>query len=136
MSKTLTTKSTTPAPGGPLGLQPAPLDPQTILGNPARMFPVSLTEPLNLDAAFAAGIPDGIPYPFAQSPGPYIPSHYAADYQAYLDFTGIVTGVVNYMASNNGQPPPPQRCQDLATFAGDAFLYQGKVYAPGKWSPF
>jgi hypothetical protein len=112
------------------------LDPATLLGNPARMFPVPLTEPLNLDAAFAAGIPGDIPYPFAEYPGPYAPDHYAADYQAYLDFTGIVTGVVNYMASNNGQTPPPQRCQDLATFAGDAFLYQGKVYAPGKWSPF
>jgi hypothetical protein len=120
----------------PLVLQAAPLDPQTLLGNPARMFPVPLEEPLNLDAAFAAGIPDDIPYPFAESPGPYAPDHYAADYQTYLDFTGIVTGVVNYIASNNGKTPPPQRCQDLATFAGDAFLYQGKVYAPGKWSPF
>jgi len=100
------------------------------------MFPAPLTEPLNLDAAFALGIPADIPYPFAESAGPYIPDRYAADYQAWLDFTGIVTGVVNYMASNNGQTPPPQRCQDLATFAGDAFMYQGKVYVPGAWSPF
>jgi hypothetical protein len=115
--------------------QPAPpLNPQTLLGSAARMFPAEA--PLNLDAAFAAGIPSAIPYPFAESPGPYPPNAYAADYQAYLDFTGIVTGVVNYMASNKGQTPPPQRCQDLATFAGDSFLYQGRLYAPGTWSPF
>ena len=89
MNKSLISKSA--APRVPLVLQPAPLDPQTLLGNPARMFPAPLTQPLNLDAAFAAGIPDDIPYPFAESAGPYIPAHYAADYQAWLDFTGIVT---------------------------------------------
>jgi hypothetical protein len=136
MSKGTLTKIVSSAPRVPLVLQAAPLDPQTLLGNPARMFPVPQGEPLNLDAAFAAGIPDSIPYPWAEYAGPYDPSHYAADYQAYLDFTGIVTGVVNYIASNNGQTPPPQRCQDLATYSGDTFLYQGKVYAPGAWSPF
>jgi hypothetical protein len=112
------------------------LNPVTLLGNPSRMFPVLLTHALNLDAAFAAGIPDGIPYPWAEYAGPYDPAHYAADYQAYLDFTGIVTPIVNYMASNNGQKPPAQYCQDQATYSGDSFLYGGKIYNPGVWSPF
>jgi len=133
-----TTASPAPAPASATP-QPAPvpvLNPATLLGNAARMFPSPSDIPLNLDAAFAAGIPDGIPYPFAESAGPYIPSHYAADYQAYLDYTGIVTGVQNFMLSNAGATPPPQRCQDLATFAGDSFLYQGMIYTPQQWSPF
>jgi hypothetical protein len=85
-----------------------------------------------VDAALLVpgGIPAAPPYPYAESAGPYIPSHYAADYQCWLDWRGIAFPISQDLA--NKQTPA---CQALATNAGDAFTYQGKVYVPGPWKP-
>lgn len=124
-----------PAPPPPLPAPPAIVaTPAMQLGNPARQYPA--TAPLDLDDAIARGIPQSIPYPTAPYAGAYSASAWAANYQAMLDFNGVVTQYESWVVSNPDVPPPPAKCQDWATWEGDTFIFLGILYKPGKWTPF
>jgi hypothetical protein len=106
------------------------LDPATLLGNAARMFPMPYDTPLNMDEAVAVGIPSSIPYPYQEFSGAYTLNEWDADYQCWLDWQGVAWPIAEAIASGE-----PLNCQQLATDAGDSFLYKGVVYQPGPWMP-
>lgn len=112
---------------------------QTLLGNPERQFMAVSGYELNLDIVFqngVEGVPTQPPYPFPAVAGPYAPAVWAANYQCWIDYEGVVQPILYYMQNNKGQVPPPSMLQHFATWSGDAFFFQGVIYSPGKWSPF
>ena len=94
-----------------------------ILGSPTRTYQTEI--PLNLDAAITPGpLPTTTPWPYAT--GALTAIQRRANYQAQLDFV-VVQGMASLLAAGT---PTPAACQNLATFSGVSFIYQGNVYLP------
>lgn len=118
---------------------PKPLDPKSLIGNPARTVPApgqSSPIPLNLDEAMnRTPLPSGIPYPFAVSALQMDNAQILANEQAGLDYNGVVLPFMNYMSSNNLRKPDETHLQHICTTAGVIFTYDGETYKPGKYVP-
>lgn len=115
------------------------IPPQTLLGNPARQIYATGGFPLNLDIVFqngTNGVPTQAPYPFPAVAGPYAPATWAANYQCWIDYQGVVEPILYYMQNNNGLVPPPDMLQHLASYSGDTFFFQGVIYGPKPWPKF
>lgn len=112
------------------------VDPRTLLGNPARMFPTKT--PLSLDAVFHTDlqpVPDEPPYPFVDEAGPQDPSQHAANLQCWLDWH-VVDYVVTFRAGHANSDPDDDTWQAIANAvgAGVVFTYQGRTWTKGKYT--
>ena len=127
---------------------PAPLDPKTLFGNKARSF--YATEPLNVDAAIAEGLPavgsGDIPYPYTPGAGPMTNIVRDTNLQCGMDYdllqyfegwaqsmTWGPDGKPDQVRGFN-PPPPPYLCQQFANEWGNTFTYLGVLYAPAPGS--
>lgn len=116
---------------------PQPVEnPQSLWGNTARMFPVPPAYPLIVDAAIASypgGLPTVLNYPYAEYAGPYTQSHWACDFQYYIDSTGVIFPIAMMLA--NKQVIEPSNAQELATSSGEPLVYLGNTFVPGAYIP-
>jgi hypothetical protein len=119
------------------------LNPETLLGNPARMAPApgqSSPIALDLNAAQAAGFPSSNPYPWPQSPELTDPAKILANEQVILDM-GVVTYLEGLEKSNPGVVLTTRQMQGISNKTGVIFSYTLKgekapvIYTPGAYFP-
>jgi hypothetical protein len=113
-------------------------NPSAEYGNPARQasgYGMTTSVPLDLDwLKLNGGLPKTYISPFPQVAGPYMPQVWAAIYQSYLDWTGIINPI--QLAIANKQQISVGFIQGLVTNSGVSIKISNVVVVPEAWSPF